>query len=185
MKKFWQRLAVAWVFVALLPGPNKGQQDKNQASTQIASQGLPDRFIGVWKLRTDKWSHAGTFNELITIESQGGVDYKFTYDLSTEKGKEYHWSYVTHMKGEIVQPTQMNGQPWPSKIRVTRVDSSTYKEEGDIQKDVYKVNSDGQTMKLQRTYAKGIVVGFTRPQGGTTGSVVLSWREKNNWNLCR
>jgi len=161
VKKFLQRLAVAWVFVALLPSPNTGQQDKNQASTQVGSQGIPDLFIGIWKLHTGK-----PFNELITIESQG-VDYKFTYDQSTGKGKEYHWSYITHMKGDTVQPVQMNGQPMASKIRITRIDSSTYRVEGDIQKDVYRVSSDGQTMKLHRTYLAGIVVGTTRLQDET------------------
>jgi len=145
------RVVIASVLVALLPHPGAGHQDKNQASTQVASQGVPDRFIGVWKLRVDKAPHAGTFSQVITIEGQG-KDYKFTYDQSAGNGTEYHWWYVTDMKGEIVKPVQINGQPMPGKPRITRIDSSSFKVEGEIQKDVYKVSSDGQTMELQRTY---------------------------------
>jgi hypothetical protein len=46
----------------------------------------------------------------------------------------------------------MNGQPVPGKSRITRIDSGSFKVEGEIQKDVYNVSTDGQTMKSQRTY---------------------------------
>src|SRR5215469_11876513 len=39
VKKFWQRLAVTWVFVALLPGPNTGrQQDLLEAESSKEAQ---------------------------------------------------------------------------------------------------------------------------------------------------
>ena len=39
VKKFWQRLAVTWVFVALLPGPNTGrQQDSLEAESSRGAQ---------------------------------------------------------------------------------------------------------------------------------------------------
>jgi hypothetical protein len=145
------RVTIAFMLFALLPHPNAGHQDNNQVSTQIAPQGVSDRFIGVWKLRVDK-THAGTFSQVITIEGQG-KDYKFTYDQSFGNGTEYHWSYVTDMKGEATRPIQTNGHPMPGKSRVTRIDSGSFKVEGEIQTDVYKVSSDGETMKLQRTYS--------------------------------
>ena len=152
MKKFWRRLAVAWVFVALLPGPNTGQQqDKSQASTQSTSQQAPAPFVGVWKLRVDKTQTPGTFSQIITIQDQG-KDYKFTYDVAAGNGPENHWWYVTDMKGETVKPVQMNGQPMPSSSRVTRIDSNSFKVEGKVQKDIFSVSADGQTMKLQRTW---------------------------------
>ena len=142
------------MFVAMIPFPlAAGHQDNNQAaSTQTALQGVPDRFIGVWKLRMDKTPHARAFGEVITIEGQG-KNYKFTYDQSFENGTENHLWYVTEMKGEIVTDTHMNGQPIPGKFRITRIDSGSFEVDGEIQKDVYKVSSDGQTMKLQRTYS--------------------------------
>ena len=57
------------------------------------------------------------------------------------------------MKGEATRPIQTNGHPMPGKSRVTRIDSGSFKVEGEIQTDVYKVSSDGETMKLQRTYS--------------------------------
>jgi hypothetical protein len=147
------RLVMAAMFVVLVPlSLAAGHQDNNQASNQIAPQGVSDRFIGIWKLRVDKTSQAGSFSQVVTIEGQG-KDYKFTYDQSVGTGTENHWWYVTDMKGEIVKPMQMNGQPMPGKPRVTRIDSSSFKVEGEVQKDVYKVSPDGQTMKLQRTYS--------------------------------
>src|SRR5260370_11757820 len=124
------RLVIAAMFVALVPlSLAASHQDNNQASTQIASQGVSDRFIGIWKLRVDKTSQAGSFSQVITIEGQG-KDYKFTYDLSVGTGTENHWWYVTDMKGEIVKPMQMNGQPMPGKPpRITRIDSSRFKVE--------------------------------------------------------
>ena len=147
------RLVIAAMFVAMVPfSLAAGHQDNNQASTQIVSRGAPDRFIGIWKLHADKTPHAGTFNQVITIEGQG-KNYKFTYDQSVGNGREDHLWYVTEMKGEIVTDTHMNGQPMPGKSRITRIDSGSFKVEGEIQKDVYRVSSDAQTMKLQRTYS--------------------------------
>jgi hypothetical protein len=40
----------------------------------------------------------------------------------------------------------------PGKLHVTRIDSSRFKVKGEIQREIYKVSSDGQTMNLQRTY---------------------------------
>jgi hypothetical protein len=141
------------MIVALVPLSHAaGHQENNQASTQTTPQGVPDRFIGVWKLRVDKTPHAETFSEVITIEGQQGKDYKFTYDVAAGSGRENRWSYVTDMKGETVKPVQMNGQPMPSSSRVTRIDSTSFKVEGEIQKDIYKVGADGQTLKLQRTW---------------------------------
>jgi len=147
------RLVIAAMFVAMVPlSLAAGHQDNNQASTQTSLQGIPDRFIGVWKLRVDKTPHAGTFSEVITIEGQG-KNYKFTYDQSFGNGTENHLWYVTEMKGEIVTDTHMNGQLVPGKSRITRIDSGSFKVEGEIQKEVCKVSSDGQIMKLQRTYS--------------------------------
>jgi hypothetical protein len=151
-KRISKRLVIAAVLAAILSHPGAGHQDNNRASTQVTPQGVSDRFIGIWKKRADKTPHAGTFSEVITIEDQG-KDYKFTYDLSAENGFEIHFWYATDMKGEIVKAMQMNGQPMPGKSRVTRIDSSRFKVEGAIQRDIYKVSSDGQTMKLQRTYS--------------------------------
>jgi len=141
----------ATVLLALLPFPCAGHQDKTQSANQIASLGVADRFIGVWKLNADKTSRSGTVSELITIESQG-KDFKFTYDWSAENGTELHWWYVTDMKGGIVKPTQANGQPMSGKPRITRIDSGSFKIESEVLKDIYKVSADGQTMKLQRKY---------------------------------
>jgi len=147
------RLVIAAMFVATVPlSLAAGHQNNNQASAQTAPQGVADRFLGVWKLRVDKTPHAGTFSEVITIEGQG-KDYKFTYDQSFGNGTEYHLWYVTEMKGEIVTDTHMNGQPVPGKSRITRIDSGSFKVEGEAQKDVFKVSADGQTMKLQRAYS--------------------------------
>jgi hypothetical protein len=146
------RLVIAAMFVAMVPfSLAAGHQDNNQASTQIVSQGAPDRFIGIWKLHADKTPHAGTFNQVITIEGQG-KNYKFTYDLSVGNGTENHLWYVTEMKGEIVTDAHINGEAVPGKSRITRIDSSSFKVEGEIQKDIYKVSADGQIMKLQRTF---------------------------------
>ncbi|HKM67334.1 MAG TPA: hypothetical protein VJX70_09230 [Candidatus Acidoferrum sp.] len=150
-KRISSRAVIASVLIAFFPHFGAAHQDKSQASTQIASQGIPDRFIGVWKLRVDNTPHAGTFGQVITIEGQG-KNYKFTYDLSVGNGTEDHLWYITEMKGEIVTAKHMNGQPVSGKSRITRIDSSSFKVEGQVQKDVYKVSSDGQTMKLQRTY---------------------------------
>ena len=146
-------LVIAAMFVALVPlSLAAGHQDNNQASNQIASQGVSDRFVGIWKLRADKTSQTGSLSQVITIEGQG-KDYKFTYHLSVGNGTENHLWYVTEMKGEIVTAAHLNGQPVPGKSRITRIDSSSFKEEGEVQTDVYKVSPDGQTMKLQRTYS--------------------------------
>jgi len=140
------------MFVAMVPfSLAAGHQDNNQASTQIVSRGAPDRFIGIWKLHADKTPHAGTFNQVITIEGQG-KNYKFTYDLSVGNGTENHLWYVTEMKGEIVTDAHINGEAVPGKSRITRIDSSSLKVEGEIQKGIYKVSVDGQIMKLQRTF---------------------------------
>jgi hypothetical protein len=158
------RLVIAAMFVATVPlSLAAGHQDNNQASTQTVLQGVPDRFIGVWKLRVDRPPHAGTFSEVMTIEGRG-KNYKFTYDQSFGNRTEYHLWYVTEMKGEIVTDTHVNGQPKPGKSRITRIDSGSFKVEGEIQKDVYKVSSDGQTMKLRRTFPTGMVIGTTRLQ---------------------
>ena len=147
------RLVIAAMFIAMVPiSLLAGHQDNNQATTRNDSQEAPDRFIGVWKLRADKTPQAATFSEVMTIEGQGKF-YKFTYDQSFGNGAEEHLCYVTEMKGEIVTEPCVNGQPKPGKSRVTRIDSGTFKMESEIQKDVYKVSSDGQTMKLQRTYS--------------------------------
>src|SRR5579862_6332393 len=147
------RLAIAAVFVALVSvSIAAGHRDNNQASNQIAPQGVSDRFIGIWKLRVDKTSQAVSFSQVLTIEGQE-QGYKFTYDQSVGTGTENHWWYVTDMKGETVKPMQMNGQPMPGKPRVTRIDSTSFKVEGEVQRDVYKVSPDGQTMKLQRSYS--------------------------------
>lgn len=144
------QMAIAAVLVVLLAGRSAGHQDNNQASTQVASQRVSERFIGVWKLREGKTPHAGSFSELMTIERQG-EHYKFTHD-QLFGSVQNHLSYTTDMRGEIVTAAQMNGQPIPGKSRITRIDSSSFKVDGEILKDVYKVSSDGQTMKKQRTF---------------------------------
>jgi hypothetical protein len=147
------RLVIAAMIVALVPlSFAAGHQDNNQAPNQIASQGVSDRFIGIWKLRADKTSQTGSLSQVITIEDQG-KNYKFTYDLSVGNGKENHLWYITEMKGKIVTDSHLNGQPIPGKSRITRIDSSSFKVEGEIQKDVFKVSLDGQTMKVQTTYS--------------------------------
>ncbi len=45
-----------------------------------------------------------------------------------------------------------NGQPTPGKSRFTRIDSSSFKVESEIARDIYKASSDGQTMKVKKTY---------------------------------
>jgi hypothetical protein len=102
---------VAIGFILLIPFVVPKQENPKTESTQIASQGVSDRFIGVWKLRVEKMSNRGTFSQLITIEGQG-KDYKFTYDQSAGNGEEYHWWYVTDMKGEIVKPVQVACYPY-------------------------------------------------------------------------
>jgi hypothetical protein len=147
------RLVVAAMIVALLPSfVEAGHPENAQSTAQVAPSGSADRFVGVWKLRVEKASPAGTFSQLITIETQG-KEYKFTCDQSVGNGTEDHWWCVTNMKGEIVKPLRTNGQPMPGKPHVTRIDSGSFKVESEIQKDIYKVSSDGQTMKLRRTYS--------------------------------
>jgi hypothetical protein len=147
------QLVVAAMVTAMVSFPLAAvHQDNSQASNNAAVQGIPDRFIGVWKMRVDKTRLPGSFSEVVTIEGLG-KNYKFTYDQSFGNGTENHWWYVTEMEGKIVTDTHMNGQPTPGKSRITRIDSESFKVEGEIQKDVYKVSSDGQTMKLQRTYS--------------------------------
>ena len=161
-----------WVAIAvfLLPHSGAGHQDKKQASNSIASQETLDRFIGVWKLRVDKTQSAGTFSQVITIEDQG-KDYRFTYDLAVN-GKENHLSYVTDMKGETVKSVQKDGQPAPGKSRITRIDSSSFKVESEIGRDIYKVSADGLTMKVKKTYSV-----TTRPNVLKDGELLFD-REK-------
>jgi hypothetical protein len=146
------RFVIAAMLVALLPFfVAAGHQDKAESTAQFASPGGTDRFIGVWKLNADKSSNSGTLRESIVIEPQG-KEFKLTYDWSAENGTELHWWYVTDMKGGIVNPTQTNGKPMSGKPRITRIDSGSFKVESEVQRDIYRVNADGQTMKLQRTY---------------------------------
>jgi len=162
------RLVLATLFVATVPiSLSVGHQNNKQASAQTALQGVPDRLIGVWKLRADKTSHAGSVSEVITIEAQG-KNYKFTYDQSFGSGMESHLWYVSEMKGEVVTDTHLNGQPRPGKSRITRIDGESFEVEGEIQKDLYKVSSDGQTMEVHRTYSAQ-----TRPTGPHDFSLVF------------
>jgi hypothetical protein len=110
-----------------------------------------DRFVGAWKLNTDKTTHSGIQGETITIELQGN-NFKFTYDWMAENGTELHWWYVTDMKGSVVKPIQVNGQPMSGESRITRLASGAFKVESAILKDEYKVSADGKTMKLHRTF---------------------------------
>ena len=68
-------------------------------------------------------------------------------------GKENHLSYVTDMKGETVKSVQKDGQPALGKSRITRIDSSSFKVESEIERGIYKVSTDGQTMKVKTTYS--------------------------------
>ena len=126
-------------------------QDQSPAANPATSAAASDRFLGPWKLNTDKTAHSGIRSETITIELQG-MNFKFTYDTLAENGTESHWSCVTDMKGSVVKPAQVNGQPMNGKSRITRIDSGAFKEESAVVKDEYKVSADGKTLKLNRTF---------------------------------
>lgn len=151
------RLVVTAMLVALLPRfVAAGHQGNAQSTAQIASRGSEDRFIGTWNA---KKLRSGTVRESITIEPHE-TDFKFTYDWTAENGTELHWWYFTDMEGGVITYMGNIGLPLvkgkpvgkPSITRVTRLDSSSFKVESEIQRDIYKVSIDGQTMKLQRTY---------------------------------
>jgi hypothetical protein len=142
---------LAFLLTVLLPCADASHQDKNQSSAPIPVA-VPDRFVGVWKLREIKPASSEPFHELLTIENQG-TKYRFTTDGWLGKGVEFHTWYVTEMKGETVQPMQTNGQATPGTLSVKRKDSSRFKVEGKIQKDVFTVSADGQTMTCERTFS--------------------------------
>ncbi len=125
---------------------------QKQPSDAIAKQNASDRFIGEWKLNTEKSSRVGIESETIKIETTGS-EYRFEYDEALENGTALHWWFVTDMKGGCVKQTQKNGQPMSSQSCVLRVDANRFVDSNKppILRSEYKVSRDGQRMTEQRT----------------------------------
>lgn len=109
-----------------------------------------DRFLGEWKLNTEKSSRVGLESETVKIDTAGS-EYRFEYNLAGENGAVLHWWFVTGMKGECVKPNWPNGQKGTSQACVTRLDANRFVDKTLFGKDEYEVSRDGQRMTIHRT----------------------------------
>jgi hypothetical protein len=142
---------LAFLLGALSVSSVARRQEQTSLPAPPARPAETDRFVGAWKLNTEKTTHSGIQSEMITIESQGN-DFKLTFDWLAENGTELHWWYVTDMKGGSVKATQVNGRPMSGEVRFTRLNSSAFREESVVLRDEYKVSGDGQTLRIHRTF---------------------------------
>jgi hypothetical protein len=145
-----------WIIVVLLltasplPGLSQEKQPLPLSTT--------DRFVGMWKLNTDKSSRSGIDRESISItrvESEEN-EFKFVFDWLGDNRTELQWWFVTDMKGGISKHTQVNGRPMTSKSCITRLDSNTFVDDTKILKDEYKVSADGQTLIIRRNFKQSL-----------------------------
>jgi len=136
------------VGLALFPLLFASQERPSDAP--IPKQRAGDRFIGEWKLNTEKSSRVGIESETIKIETTGS-DYRFEYDEAFENGAVLHWWFVTDMKGGCVKQTQKNGEPMSSQSCVLRLDANRFVDNRLLAKEEHEVSRDGQRMTVHRT----------------------------------
>jgi hypothetical protein len=141
-------LKLLLVGLALFPLLFASQERPSDAP--IPKQHEGDRFIGEWKLNTEKSSRVGIESETIKIETRGS-EYRFEYDQALENGTVLHWWFVTDMKGGCVKQTQKNGEPMSSQSCVLRLDANRFADNTLLAKYEYEVTRDGQRMTVHRT----------------------------------
>jgi len=141
-------LKLLLVCLALFPLLYASQERPSDAP--IPKQNEGDRFIGEWKLNTEKSSRVGIESETVKIETAGN-EYRFEYDRGAENGTVLHWWFVTDMKGECVKHTEKNGQSMSSQSCVKRLDGNRFVDSTIFGKDEYEVSRDGRRMTLHRT----------------------------------
>jgi len=137
------------VGLALLALLNATQERPPDAA--VAKLETGDRFIGEWKLDTERSSRTGIESEVVKIENSGG-EYKLAYDWAAENGTVLHWWIVTDMKGGCVKQTQTNGKPMTSQSCITRLGPDRFIDDTFLIKDEYEVSKNGQTLTIHRTF---------------------------------
>ncbi len=133
-------------------------------AAQTAPSAAPiDRFLGTWKLTTQK-APGVPEHESIKIERvKDGI--KFTHDISFESDTELNYWGVMNSKGAFVTMTQTNGKPMNEQWRITHIDKDTLviEERPILGKKEYKLSTDGQTMTERRTYSASLMNKFSWP----------------------
>jgi hypothetical protein len=156
------RTALGLAFITLVLQLGARPQEKGPTSTQIDPPQPTDRFMGKWKLNLDKSLHTGMVRDRIKVEFQEGY-VRFTRNSLNGNGFEDHYTFTTDMKGGSSKETQQNGRTIKGGSRVTRFDSSRFKEESPLAIDKYRVNPDGRSMENKRSIiAKGLPSGVPK-----------------------
>ncbi|MGB8495811.1 MAG: hypothetical protein WCE53_15535 [Candidatus Acidiferrum sp.] len=106
--------------------------------------------MGKWKLNLHKSLLTGMVSDRIKVEFQEGY-VRFTRDSLNENGFEDHYTFTTDMKGGIAKEAQQNGRTIKGWSRVTRLDSSRFREESLLAIDEYRVSPDGRSMENKRS----------------------------------
>ena len=131
-----------------------------------------DVLTGTWNLNTNKSSQSGIERESIRIELAGD-QHKFVYDRLGENGTELNWWFVTDMKGDCVNHTQVNGQPMTSKSCISRLGPRTFVNDTAILHEKYELSSDGRKMVVHTKF-KGHPTGRSLPEQKLVFDRVLS-----------
>jgi hypothetical protein len=157
------RAALGLAFIPLVPQLGSRPQEKSPTSTQIDPPQPTDRFMGKWKLNLDKSWHTGMVSDRIKLEFQEGY-LRFTRDSLNGNGFKDHYTFTTDMRGGLSKEAEQNGRTMTTGwSRVTRLDSSRFREESTLAIDVYRVRPDGRSMENKRSIiAKGLPSGVPK-----------------------
>jgi hypothetical protein len=157
------RAVLGLAIITLIPQLGSRPQEKSPTSTQIDPPQPTDRFMGKWKLNLDKSWHTGMVSDRIKLEFQEGY-VRFTRDSLNGNSFKDHYTFTTDMKGGLSKEAEQSGRTLTTGwSRVTRLDSSQFREESPLAIDEYRVSSDGRSMENKRSIiAKGLPSGVPK-----------------------